>query len=77
MDFQDWVDQQEGKNQGERIARAARILGEEARTVSSWYYLQGAPRISSAAMIVLKTGGAVDYNGIYRPHATKKVKGRD
>lgn len=76
MEFKEWVDQLEGKTRNDRIAHAARFLGEQERTVSSWYYLEKAPRILSAAMIVLKTEGAVDYNGIYRPHATKKVEGR-
>lgn len=63
MDLPDWIKKQES------LEKAAELLCEKPRTVRSWLYLARAPRLAQACRIVLNTGGAVDFNGIYSPYA--------
>jgi hypothetical protein len=52
----------------------ASLLGEKPRTVSSWYRQERIPSFTAGANIVLKSKGAVDWNGIYTPFAIKLFK---
>lgn len=61
VDFSDWVDDVGG------LAAAAELLGENYRTVRSWYYLNRAPSARAAGRITRVAAGRVDYNGIYKP----------
>lgn len=62
VDFSEWVDHVGG------LATAAELLGENYRTVRSWYYLSRAPSARAAGRITRIAAGRVDYNGIYAPY---------
>lgn len=48
---------------------AAELLGEKRRTVDSWRRFECPPSFAAALNIVMKSGGRVDFNGIYNPFA--------
>ena len=80
MELNRWIESVGGTDQAGRLsleaARAvASLLDEKTRTVQSWYRHERLPRFSSAANILLKSEGAVDWNGIYEPYARKTVGG--
>ncbi len=66
----EWVDDVGG------IKSAAKLLEETPRTVRSWYYAERAPRQQSAENIIQKSGGAVDWCGIYQPIQRAREKAR-
>lgn len=47
-------------------------FGVTQRTVQSWRLGQRVPQVEFARLIVRKTKGAVDYEGIYAPY--KKIR---
>lgn len=61
MLLNDWIDQVGGPTP------AGKLLGDNPRTVLSWYRFDRAPSLRTAGRIVERTAGAVDYNGIYSP----------
>lgn len=65
MELNEWIDLQGG------VEKAAEVLGETKRVVSSWYYAERAPGLKSAVNIVRKSEHAVDFNGIYWPIAKR------
>lgn len=76
MELNRWIESVGGTGQAGRLSlEAARVvsslLGEKTRTVQSWYRHERLPCFSSAANILLKSKGAVDWNGIYAPYARK------
>lgn len=46
---------------------AAELLGEKRRTVDSWRRFENTPSFAAALNIIKKSGGRVDFNGIYNP----------
>lgn len=50
---------------------AAKLFGEEVRTIQSWRRLERRPRTEKAPEIIRVTGGKVTWSGIY---ATSKGK---
>lgn len=67
MELNDWIDKKGG------LDAAAVLLGENPRTVRSWYRFDRVPLIENALNIVVRTKGEVDYNGIYGPIARTRV----
>lgn len=68
VDLPDWI-----KARG--VEAVAELLGEEPRTVRSWLYLKRSPRIGPACKIVARSGGLVDFNGIYMPFFRLRQQG--
>ena len=58
-----------------RVAVAAELLGEKPRTVASWLRYQRVPSFKAAMNIYKKSGGRVDFNGIYMPFVRAVVGG--
>lgn len=54
--------------------RAREILRVEVRTLRSWLRLERAPELGAAAQIVMRTGGKVDYNGLYAPIVANRLE---
>lgn len=80
MELNHWIEtvggaRQPGKLSVEAIRAAAILLGEKPRTVQSWYRHERHPSFTSAANILLKSKGVVDWNGIYAPFARKLLAG--
>lgn len=63
MDFNDWI----GLHGGD--VGAANVLEVKPRTVKSWRRGERVPGVLHAKNIVLRSGGDVDYNGLYGPLA--------
>lgn len=57
-------------------AAAAELLGEKRRTVDSWRRFEHPPSFKAALNIVKKSGGVVDFNGIYNPFWRALEEGR-
>lgn len=55
---------------------AAELLGEKRRTVDSWRRFENAPSFRAALNICKKSGGRVDFNGIYNPFWRALEEGR-
>lgn len=55
------------------VGVAAELLGEKPRTVASWLRYERVPSFKAALNIYEKSGGRVDFNGIYMPFV-KAVK---
>lgn len=55
---------------------AAELLGEKRRTVDSWRRFETPPSFAAALNIVKKSGGRVDFNGIYNPFWRALEEGR-
>lgn len=53
--------------------RAREVLRVEERTLRSWLRLERAPELGAAALIVMRTEGKVDYNGIYAPIVASRM----
>ena len=49
------------------VAVAVEVLGEKRRTIDSWRRFERVPSFRAALNIVKKSGGRVDFNGIYNP----------
>lgn len=47
------------------VDRAAALFGEKPRTVMGWMYRERFPRKQTAAKIVERTKGKIDYAAIY------------
>lgn len=47
------------------VEEAAKVLGENERTVKAWMYRERYPRRETAAKIVERTNGEVSLTGIY------------
>jgi hypothetical protein len=62
----EWIDSVGGAK------AAAERLRIRRRTVESWQRFERAPEIGAAANIVFRSGGRVDYNGIYGPIVAKR-----
>ena len=80
MELNHWIENvggagRAGKISVEAIRVAASLLNEKPRTVQSWYRHERHPSFTSAANILLKSKGAVDFNGIYAPFARKLLPG--
>lgn len=80
MELNRWIETVGGTGQAGRLSlEAARtvasLLNEKTRTVQSWYRHERLPCFTSAANILLKSKGAVDWNGIYAPYAKKLLSG--
>jgi hypothetical protein len=58
------------------ITAVATLLEEEPRTVSSWYRKERRPSFNAGMNILSKSGGVVDWNGIYAPFALEVMKAR-
>lgn len=76
MELNRWIESVGGAGQAGKLSRVAActvagLLGEKTRTVQSWYRHERLPCFSAAANILLKSKGAVDWNGIYGPYARK------
>lgn len=59
--------------QSDAVSVAAELLGEKPRTVASWLRYERVPSFKAALNIYEKSGGRVDFNGIYMPFV-KAVK---
>lgn len=59
--------------QSDAVGVAAALLGEKPRTVASWLRYERVPSFKAALNIYEKSGGRVDFNGIYMPFV-KAVK---
>jgi hypothetical protein len=70
VNLNDWMDEQGG------YAKVADKLGEQQRTVASWYRFERPPSFASALNIYRKTDGLVDFNGIYVPFVGRTRKQR-
>lgn len=76
MELNKWIEIVGAVEPGGKLGQAglgavASLLGEKARTVSSWYRQERIPSFTAGANIVLKSKGLVDWNGIYTPFAIK------
>lgn len=81
MELNQWIESvggvtAAGKLSLAAIAAVATLLEEEPRTVSSWYRKERRPSFTSGLNILSKSGGAVDWNGIYAPFALELMKAR-
>lgn len=56
-------------------AAAAALLGEKPRTVASWLRYERIPSFKAAYNIIQKSGGRVDFNGIYYPFVRAVIGG--
>ena len=57
-----------GPNLEEVFQQLADKFSTTPRSVQAWYYGQRYPNVENARIIVRKTAGAVDYEGIYAPY---------
>lgn len=55
-------------------AKAADLFNKATQTVAAWRRLERVPRPETAAYIVQKTDGVVDWKGIYSPYARHLAK---
>ena len=79
MELNQWIETVGGVEPPGRLSLAglravASLLGEKPRTVSSWYRQERIPSFTAGVNIMLKSKGAVDWNGIYAPFALNLVK---
>lgn len=82
MELNKWIESIGGAESAGKLSPAgmsivANLLGEKPRTVLSWYRQERIPSFTSAVNIVLKSGAAVDWSGIYAPFAIKLLKAGD
>lgn len=68
MTLNEWVDSCGG------VHRAKEILKVRERTLRSWLRFDRAPELDAAALIVMRTDGRVDYNGIYAPIVAARME---
>lgn len=64
VELNPWID---SLSTSDAPAAAAELLGEKRRTVDSWRRFERVPSFKAALNIVKKSGGRVDFNGIYNP----------
>jgi hypothetical protein len=81
VELNQWIDSiggvtSAGKLSLAALAAVASLLEEEPRTVSSWYRKERRPSFAAGMNILSKSGGAVDWNGIYAPFALELMKNR-
>lgn len=76
MELKAWVEQLKPVDGEPQTAVAARELGEKKRTLESWLRFEAVPSFGAALNIILKTGGKVDFNGIYNPFVVAVLEGR-
>ena len=74
MDLNDWIDSL-APTAASRTA--AELLNEKRRTVDSWRRFENPPVFRSALNIVQRSGGLVDFNGIYAPYARALEAGHE
>jgi hypothetical protein len=73
VELNPWID---SLSTSDGPAAAAELLGEKRRTVDSWRRFERVPSFRSALNIVKKSGGRVDFNGIYNPFWRALEEGR-
>lgn len=73
MELNAWIDQLSAQSPSKM---AAELLGEKQRTVDSWRRFENPPSFAAALNIVKKSGGQVDFNGIYNPFWRALEEGR-
>lgn len=66
MELNKWIDEVGG------YPEAAALLGENPRTVYSWYRMERVPSFLAAVNIIRVSGRKVDFNGIYYPVVRKR-----
>lgn len=76
MELNQWIESIGGLTSAGKLSLAAldtvaTLLQEEPRTVSSWYRKERRPSFMAGVNILSKSGGAVDWNGIYAPFASE------
>ncbi|MBK3511291.1 hypothetical protein [Pseudomonas sp. MF6747] len=72
MEFTPWI---ESLADNDALSVAAELLGEKRRTVASWVRFERVPSFKAAMNIYEKSGGRVDFNGIYMPFLKAVVEG--
>lgn len=68
MTLSEWVESCGG------VGRAKDVLRVPERTLRSWLRCDRAPELDAAALIVMRTDGLVDYNGIYAPIVAARLE---
>lgn len=64
MELSPWI---QSLAKTDAISVAAKLLEEKPRTVVSWLRYERVPSFKAAMNIYEKSGGTVDFNGIYMP----------
>lgn len=73
MEFAPWID---SLAENDALSVAAELLGEKRRTVASWLRFERVPSFKAAMNIYEKSGGRVDFNGLYMPFLKAVREGR-
>lgn len=76
MELKAWIDELPFTKGVPPSAVAAAVLGEKRRTVDSWLRFESVPSFGAALNIIRKSGGRVDFNGIYNPFVAALLDGR-
>lgn len=67
MYLRDYIEEY-GKDLRSTFRELAKKFNSSPRAVEAWYYGQRHPNVENARIIVRKTAGVVDYEGIYAPY---------
>ena len=59
----------------EAIEAASKLFDEPPGTVKSWLYRERYPRKDTAAKLIERAGGRLDYAGIYAPSPPQQQRG--
>lgn len=64
MELSPWI---QSLAKTDAVSVAAELLEEKPRTIVSWLRYERVPSFKAAKNIYEKSGGSVDFNGIYMP----------